>query len=133
MRLTFNLSHFIACLCVHHSFTVGTRICIPSSFSLLGVKHKCQPTARHSCWNLPHLESLLCYGISSTQSPTNSPLHCWDFPHSEVKNLQVPLMGLPPFGNNTTSLPNRPHAKSNISKLKPVLRRDMVDSEHDQR
>ena len=43
-----------------------------------------------------------------------------EFPYSDAKSLQVPLMGLLPLGN-TASLPNRLHVKSNISELKTTL------------
>ena len=71
-----------------------------------------------SLWDFPYSGPYSNVGFLPLRVLPNFPLRCWDFPHSEAKSLQVPLMGLPSLENNTASLANRSHAKSNISQLK---------------
>jgi len=130
-HLTFNLSRFIAFLCVHHPSTVDQRAFVSQVVFLYRARNtNASSRTRFLCWDFSHSEnsplsdffhskSLLCCGISLTQSPTKFSTPLLGFsPHSEVKSLHVPLMEQPPLKNNTTSLPNHPHAKSNILELK---------------
>ena len=107
----------IAFLYVHHSSTVKFFPLSNSTIRCWKFSH----SDPNSAVRIFHSQSLkftaLLMGQTFTQKHTWILFRCWDFSHSKAENLQVSLMVLNPHKNNTTNLPNHPHAKSNVSEL----------------
>ena len=101
--------------------TVGiSPLRVPITYSIVGIS----PTRRpNSVAGIFFLSKSQVHSSANGLQPhskvyVNPTLLLGFFFHSEAKSLQVPLTGLPPLGNNTVNLPNRPHTKSNVPELK---------------
>ena len=145
LHITFKIRCYIVCLCVHRSSSLESLHLL-----LVGFPHS-KMAMQSPAYVFPLLCVLSPLGVPimlkgfSHLRVSSSYLRWWvklslesnrefnstaGISHSEAKNMQVPLMRLPPLKNNTTGLPNHSQDRltSPVIEINTLKMRDHFDS-----